>query len=578
VKIRSRLLLVLVTATILVCALLGMWGAELLGRSVRESSIHRLDRELAAITSQLSADLDSRGLLEFATSFGEQLGLRVTLIADDGSVLADSSVAMAEMDNHGGRPEVVAALESGHGESFRKSDTNEVEYYYRAARVERGRVGVVRIALKSEDLEQFRVQFLLLLLAGILGALCLLGGVGWYTVGRLARPVERVTRYAERVASGALDTEAPAARGDELDRLTTSVERMRESLLSRVEEMEIERGLFRAMTDGLDEGLVLTDSDQSILLVNDAFRKIFRVESNPIGRRLDDVVRNLEIIRHLETCLSDGRDVQETVDGPEGTNRSFELHVSRVALPEGRSGVLAMMFDVTRQEALEQVRQRFIADVSHELRTPVTSIKGAVETLLDSGGDIDETGRRFLEIARRQADRMSELIADLADLSRIETGAIEFERGDIDLSALIRDVVEVVTSRHGGRDVTLKDLIPEGYTVFADRRRLEQVLVNLIDNAMKYTPDGGTVRLTADRANGYDILTVEDTGPGIPADDREKVFNRFYRVDKARSRELGGTGLGLAIVKHLVKQHEGMIRVASGETGGARFVLELPVG
>ena len=577
-KIRSRLLLVLVTATILVCALLRMWGAELLGRSVRESSIHRLDRELAAITSQLSADLDSRGLLEFATSFGEQLGLRVTLIADDGSVLADSSVAMAEMDNHGGRPEVVAALESGHGESFRKSDTNEVEYYYRAARVERGRVGVVRIALKSEDLEQFRVQFLLLLLAGILGALCLLGGVGWYTVGRLARPVERVTRYAERVASGALDTEAPAARGDELDRLTTSVERMRESLLSRVEEMEIERGLFRAMTDGLDEGLVLTDSDQSILLVNDAFRKIFRVESNPIGRRLDDVVRNLEIIRHLETCLSDGRDVQENVDGPEGTNRSFELHVSRVALPEGRSGVLAMMFDVTRQEALEQVRQRFIADVSHELRTPVTSIKGAVETLLDSGGDIDETGRRFLEIARRQADRMSELIADLADLSRIETGAIEFERGDIDLSALIRDVVEVVTSRHGGRDVTLKDLIPEGYTVFADRRRLEQVLVNLIDNAMKYTPDGGTVRLTADRANGYDILTVEDTGPGIPADDREKVFNRFYRVDKARSRELGGTGLGLAIVKHLVKQHEGMIRVASGETGGARFVLELPVG
>lgn len=576
-KIRNKLLMVLVATTVVVCALLGVWGSHLLGRSVRDSTIARLDRELTLMSAELSATLDGAALTDFAHRYAEGLDLRVTLIAADGVVLADSAVDdVSALDNHLGRPEVRQALAEGRGESFRRSDTTRLEYYYRAERVGRGRVGVVRLAFQASDLDQFQLESLLLLLLAILGALILLSSLAWYAVGRLSRPVERIARSAERVAAGELDTEIPDAEDEELSRLAASVDRMRASLVSRVEEIGAERGLFRTMTEGLDEGLLLTDANQNVLLVNGAFRQIFRLADDPVDRALGQVLPDSDIVKHVEQCLDRGEDLQEVVSGPAGTNRSFELHVSRVDLPGGRAGVLALLFDTTRQEALEQVRQRFIADVSHELRTPVTSIKGAIETLLDSGQDVGELEKRFLEIASRQADRMTELIADLTDLSRIETGAIALEKRVVDLSSLTREVIEGVASRHAGRDITLHSRVSEGFTVFADGRRLEQVLVNLVDNGLKYTPDGGVVRVAAERVGDYDVISVEDTGPGIPPQDREKVFNRFYRVDKARSRELGGTGLGLAIVKHLVTQHHGSVRVEDAAGGGARFVVELP--
>lgn len=576
-RIRSKLLIVLVLTTLVVCALLGVWGGHLLSRAVRESTILRLDRELAMVSAGLPAEADDTALSEYADVMGQRLGLRVTLIGEDGIVLADSGVSdVKRMDDHRNRPEVVAAFRDGRGDSVRHSDTTGIEYYYRALRVRTGRVGWARIALPSSDLDQVSAQYLLQLLGAILGAIALIVCLAWLVVGRLARPVERMTRYAERVAAGELDVEVPEPGEDELSRLAGSINRMKGSLVARVEELRAERSLLLAMTEGLDHGLLLVDPDQRVLLANDAFRGIFRLDFDPTDHRLAEVLRNPIVLGQVEACLGGELESRATVPGPAGTNRSFDLQVTSVELPGGRSGALILFFDTTRLEALEHVRQRFVADVSHELRTPVTSIKGAVETLLDAGS-VDDGERRFLEIARRQADRMSELIADLTDLSRIETGAIDLERRVLDLSAMVRDVIEAVRSRHAQRTVTLDCRVSEGHLVFADSRRLEQVLINLVDNAVKYTPDGGTVTVTADRRGGHDVVTVEDTGCGIPAEDLEKVFNRFYRVDKARSRELGGTGLGLAIVKHLVKLHHGRIRVESAEGSGARFVLELPV-
>ena len=379
-----------------------------------------------------------------------------------------------------------------------------------------------------------------------------------YTRNRMEVPLQMVSELAE-----------------ELARLARSVGSMRESLLAGVEELRAERSLFAAMTGGLDEGLLLVDSDLRVIFANAAFAQIFTLDFDPVGRRLTDVIRNPLALSRIESCLKEHGDFRETVTGPAGSSRAFELHVTSLELPDQRRGSLVLFFDITRLEALEQVRQRFIADVSHELRTPVTSIRGAIETLMDVLGEGDSR-RPIVDIAQRQADRMTDLIADLTDLSRIETGAIELECSRIPLHGIVSDVMVAVSARHHDRDVDISVDVDRELQVYADPRRLEQILTNLVDNGVKYTPNGGAVTVSARQHGAVVSISVRDTGPGIPQDSLEKIFNRFYRVDQARSREMGGTGLGLAIVKHLVKLHRGLVHVVSSVGEGSTFTVDLP--
>jgi len=311
-----------------------------------------------------------------------------------------------------------------------------------------------------------------------------------------------------------------------------------------------------------------------IRLANDTFRQIFMV-ADPTGRLLAEVVRHPRVMRELDAALTEGRDVRETVFEMPGSGRSFEIRVTPLT---GRDlpGALVLFLDVTRLEALERVRRDFVANVSHELRTPLTSIKAFVETLLEERLEHREQSLSFLEIVRKHADRMGELIDDLTDLSQIETGAVALDVHDVDARALAAEVVAALSPKHREAKVEVALELPDPFPVRADRRRLEQILVNLVDNAIKFNKPGGSVRIGGLYDEGRPVVWVEDTGAGIPADSLEMVFNRFYRVDKARSRDVGGTGLGLAIVKHLMRLHGGQVRLESEPGKGSRFTLEFP--
>jgi two-component system phosphate regulon sensor histidine kinase PhoR len=347
------------------------------------------------------------------------------------------------------------------------------------------------------------------------------------------------------------------------------VERGRTDLLLRLGELDADRRLLRSVFAGMREGLLVVGPDRRIRLVNDAFRQIFDVPFDPVGRLLAEVLRDPRVVTDLDLALTEGREIRESVVRAADTGRSFELHVTPLA-----PGALVLLFDVTRLEALERVRREFVANVSHELRTPLTSIMAFVETLMDGGLDDREHALRFLGIVRRHADRMNALIDDLTDLSLIETGSVALDLQVLDAGEVARDVVAQLAPR--APDVTVRCEVRSPFPLLADRRRLEQVLVNLVDNAIKFNRPGGSVVLSGAVVGGHPVLAVEDTGVGVPADSLEKVFHRFYRMDKARAREAGGTGLGLAIVKHLMRLHGGSVRLQSELGKGSRFELEFP--
>jgi len=290
------------------------------------------------------------------------------------------------------------------------------------------------------------------------------------------------------------------------------------------------------------------------------------------------VVRDPGVIHQLETSLTSGDEVRERVVRTPQSGRSFEMRIT--ALRHGADGrprgALALFFDITRLEALESVRREFVANVSHELRTPLTSIRAAVETLLDGGVDEESDRQRFLRIVQRHSSYMADLIDDLTDLSRIETGAVLLEPTEVGLRDLVMEVVEQVRMRYPATSVAIDVEVPDEFTLTADRRRLEQVLVNLLDNAVKFNRPGGAVRVLARRGDRGDEVEVRDTGAGIPSESLERVFHRFYRVDAARSKDVPGTGLGLSIVKHLMRLHGGSVRVESEYGLGASFFLEFP--
>jgi two-component system phosphate regulon sensor histidine kinase PhoR len=349
--------------------------------------------------------------------------------------------------------------------------------------------------------------------------------------------------------------------------------------MEKIDELQDERALFSSLIGGMREGLLVVGPDRRIRLANDALRRIFDLRDDPSGGLLAEVVRHPTVIRDVEAVIeSGGETTGETVIRMEGPGRAFELHVTPLGVKEPGDGhsVLALFFDITRLEALEGVRRTFVANVSHELRTPLTAVKAFVETLLD--GDLRDRDHsiKFLEITRKHVERMEALIDDLTDLSLIETGAITLEIGTVDAAEVARDVIEQLRPRAASNEVQLDSRLPTPFPVQADRRRLEQVLTNLVDNAIKFNRKGGEVRIGGREGHGRRILEVEDTGVGIPLEAREKIFHRFYRVDPDRSREAGGTGLGLAIVKHLMRLQGGSIRVESEVGVGTRFELDLP--
>lgn len=353
-------------------------------------------------------------------------------------------------------------------------------------------------------------------------------------------------------------------------------------LQTALSKAERDETLLRSILASVAEGLVITDRNSEVLMINDAARALFGLGAKPIIR-LTDLSREPQIHRTLSKVLSSGEKVEAKLEvrasAGAGEKRVLKLHAAPLRLDDEKiDGVVSAFIDITKLERLERVRQEFLSNVSHELRTPLAAITAYTETLIDGGLDDAENSLRFLNTISRNAERMRALVNDVSELSAIESGEVSLASERLPLRQFVNDVFTGLAPRALERGVRLDNQIAEGFYVTADRRRLEQIVINLVDNAIKFNHPGGSVTVYAEQAedNQQQILRVRDTGVGIPAEHLPRVFERFYRVDRARSREAGGTGLGLAIVKHLARAHGGEAYVTSEVGVGSEFSIKLP--
>lgn len=342
--------------------------------------------------------------------------------------------------------------------------------------------------------------------------------------------------------------------------------------------------LLRSIVASVAEGLVITDRDSNLLLINDAARNLFHLGLRAV-LRLTDITRDPLVHKAFSKVLQTGESAEARIetrpaDPPTAARRVLHLHAAPLRLSDGQiDGVVCAFIDISKIEMLERIRQEFLSNVSHELRTPLASITAYVETLIDGGLEDGENSLRFLNTIHRNADRMRALVNDISELSAIESGAVRLTIDRLPLRPIVDEVFSGLTPRASKYGVRLDNDVPEGFIVTADRRRIEQILINLVDNGIKFNHPGGSVTVLAENSDdgSQQTIRVRDTGPGIPDEHLPRVFERFYRVDKARSREAGGTGLGLAIVKHLARVHGGEAFVTSQIGSGSEFSIRIPL-
>lgn len=537
------------------------------------------DITISAIESQ-TAD----GLQQRVATLGRETGTRFTIIAADGVVLADSEEDPERMNNHGSRPEVIQARETGMGTSSRLSATVHQRMRYLALPCRQGEVllGYSRVALPLTQLGDRLAQLrgAVLLAAGIASIVALL--LGFLHARRITRPVLDMAHAAKALAGGSYDTRVEQASRDELGVLAQAFNAMGRDLRSTLATLSEDRNKLAAILASMEEGVVAVDHNERVVHMNQVAARL--LEADPrlaLDRPLWEVVRLHELSDALNATLENGEPVHRVLVLPAagGKDRTLEVHASPLTTHEGRPmGAVIVLDDVTQLRQLEAVRRDFFGNVSHELKTPVAAIRGMVETILDDPEMVAETRDRFLGRVLDQSSRLANLVTDLLSLSRLESGGI-YERLPLDVRETIEDSARTLRTTADAKGVGLQIELPdEPLTLEGEEETLLQAVGNLLDNAIKYTPEGGCVRVRASllEAEQRIRIAVTDTGIGIEERHLERVFERFYRVDKARSRAVGGTGLGLAIVKHSVLAMEGEITVESEPGKGTTFRIELP--
>lgn len=515
---------------------------------------------------------------------GKESHMRLTVVATDGTVLGDSDEQPANMENHLSRPEIIAAKSSpdGVGAARRVSDTLKQELFYVAVAVRDGDrlLGFVRAAIPTAplDAEVFGMLQRIGFVAGLVGVAA--AAISLWLSRRLVRPLEELRRGAERFSQGDLKHRV---RGDfslEIAAVADAMNQMAAALDARIRELIQQRNEGQAVLSSMVEGVIAVDSQQRIISMNQACARLLSTDAaRAAGRSLQEVVRNPDLQQLVAGVLIGQKPLSQEIQLHQQGERQIEAHASVLRDAADREiGVLLVLHDVTRLRKLENMRRDFVANVSHELRTPITSIKGFVETLLDGAVENPEDAKRFLQIVAAQTDRLEAIIEDLLLLSRVEE---EHEHSEPTLEigniqSIIEAAVSVCRLKADEKQIHLDIACDPSLRAEINPTLLEQALVNLIDNAVKYSNEGQTVHIEAELMPDELQIRVRDHGCGIPREHLPRIFERFYRVDKARSRSLGGTGLGLAIVKHIAQYHRGRATVESTLGKGSTFVLHLP--
>ena len=525
------------------------------------------------------AAIGKEGWTALAHRLGRPDRARVTFISPDGVVLGDSDVDLAALDrveNHRERPEVQRALDGRSGSSARWSATVGRRLMYVAAPVVRDRqvVLIARLAVPLTEVDD-AVQGVRQIFG--FGALIALGVALFLSFGAahlMSRSLRALTGAARRMAQGDLDVRTHLTGHDELTDLGRALDALAESLSATLSTMRTERDLLGRILESMQEGVLVLDAERRILLFNPSLREMMALSSETVGRIVIEVIRNAELQRLLETAMASDQAHSGEIEIAGLKPRRVLVHAKAMS---GQPGLLAVFVDVTDVRRLESLRRDFVANVSHELRTPIAAVASAAETLRRSALADPEASVRFVEMIERNARRLHELVEDVLDLSKIESKGFKPRTDAVDVSPIAQQVIGNFRERIERKRLTVAAAVAPGTPpLTGDHRAVEQVLTNLVENAVKYCPEGAAITIRATEEGAKVRVSVEDSGPGIESKHLPRLFERFYRVDAGRARDMGGTGLGLSIVKHLVESMGGMIGVQSAMGRGSTFWFTLP--
>ncbi|MCD6117581.1 HAMP domain-containing protein [bacterium] len=507
-------------------------------------------------------------------------GVRITIIRPDGKVLNDSHKYPDLMDNHSDRPEIIKAFSGATGHSIRHSYTLKKELLYLAVPYYSNKKleAVVRLAIPFSDYHQTLLKLHIRLIWGGLIILLLTGLASFWISRSISRPIENIKRSADRFANGDFSKPAGGEGPKEISSLADTLNSMAEQLDKRIRTISMQRNEQEAMFRSMQEGVLAVDPEEKIIRINKAAREYLGIKEKEVHKHpIYEIVRNRDLLDFIDRALKAKKHLEEEIPISSKSERIFLMNSAPIQdLSKESIGVIVVINDITRIKQWDKMRMEFVANVSHELKTPITSIKGYVETLLNGDVKDEETLDRFLKIILHHSDRMNAIINDLLELSKIEQqekAGIKLERQKI--LPVIQSAVCFSSPLAEKKHINIEVDCAESTKGLLNSAFLEQAIINLVDNAVKYSEENSRVYINVKENNKSVVISVQDWGCGIPREHHERLFERFYRVDKGRSRDIGGTGLGLAIVKHIVYAHKGKIKVDSTPGEGTVFTISL---
>lgn len=573
---------------------------EYLSSTIKNNYLLKLQEDLT-IQSRLIAEevpLSFQGNLdEFCKKYKEKTGARITIIDSFGRVLGDSDEMSSLMENHSNRPELIEAGASGIGSSIRFSKTLQKDLFYLAILITKDHEKeFLRMSVPLHDIDIAVRKIRIEILTASFASLLIVFLIGIFQSGRLVKTIEEITAFSQAVTSGDFRKRLFPKGKDELAELIRNVGTMSQELQRKLQQAEQEKYMIETILMNMTEGLMLTDLKGRILLSNSAVKTLFGVNSGIEGKTVMETLRKAELVDLIDRVVESKETISREIEITYPKALFLMVTAAPYSVKGELSGTVLTFHDITRLRQLEDIRKDFVANVSHEIKTPITAIRGFAETLLEGALQDQENAHIFLKTIKNHSERLNSLVSDLLTLSRIELGDIKIEKETVDLSNVINTVFETLRDRAQTKGLYLKKEISAGpREVKADRNRLIQILLNLVDNAIKFTEQGGItirVRNVEFRMRNNNVsreipqseiaipqsieISVEDTGIGIPKKHLSRLGERFYRVDSARSRELGGTGLGLAIVKHLVRTHGWEMQIESIPGKGTTIKIIIP--
>lgn len=594
-KFRTRLTLIFIALIGSSVLIAGIFVAQMMERSHIDTLTTYMERELRILLVTMNWNRQGpeseqiHYYSDMAAKLKKSADARVTFIRADGKVLGDSDKDPSQMENHLNREEIIDAESSGIGFVTRYSSTLNRNMIYAAVPVkdQDQTIGYLRLAMSLEEVEKSIRNVWIMLIGGLLTVFAIAGLLSYRIAYGITRPIELMTSVAQQITDMNYKYRVQLNKKDEIGKLGDAINHMADSLQLQMNRILEDENRLKNVLENLISGVVMIDGEGKIVLLNRSAEEFLGFSSKELlGKKFDEAKQQIEFTQLIQECIDTRENIRDEMIFYFPEERILEINLNPIFQSNNQwAGMLIVLHDITSVRRLERMRSEFVANVSHELKTPIASVKGFAETLLAGALDDKETARSFLKIIFDESERLNRLIGDILELSKIESKRIPLQFSPVHLESFVENCLHVMKTEAEKKSIELKMEVPEDVYMEADEDRLRQILINLLSNGINYTPEGGKVKVKVEQlASGSEAgevdtvrFTISDTGIGIPKKDLPRIFERFYRVDKARSRSSGGTGLGLSIVKHLVELHKGTIRVESEVFVGTKFIVELPL-